>query len=123
MFFLSDFNLSEFNRTRGARDKGKRKVYRLRDGRILKPNKPVNANDGVHKKVVLAKKIVNGKAKFKVVRYGRLGYSDYRKHRDPKRRERFMKRHKAIKLKSGKPAYQDKFSPSWWGTHKKGGTW
>lgn len=123
MFFLSDITSSNYARSKGAKDKKKRKVYKLRDGRVLKPNSPVPARDGKHKKVVLAKKIVNGKAKYKVVRYGAIGYSDMRKHKDPKRRERFMKRHKAIKLKSGKPAYKDKFQAAYWSTNKRGGTW
>lgn len=117
---VNDLTTATFARGKGDKDKRKRK---LRDGRTLTPNKPVSANDGVHKKVVLASKVVDGKKKYKIVRYGAVGYSDYSVHKDKARRARFMKRHKAIKLKSGKPAYLDKFSPAYWGTHSKGGTW
>lgn len=120
MLFLSDINLSTFGRNKGSKDKGKR-IYRA--GRSWIPNKPVPANDGKHKKAVLASKRVNGETKYKIVRYGAVGYSDYRKHKDPKRRERFMKRHKAIKLKSGEPAYKNKFQAAYWSTNKRGGTW
>ena len=46
--------------------------------------------------------------------FGAKGYSDFLEHRDKERRDRYRKRHKAILKKDGKPAYLDKFSPSWW---------
>jgi hypothetical protein len=118
---VNDLTTATFARGKGDKDKRKRQIKR--SGRWWTPNKPVSANDGVHKKVVLASKVVDGKKKYKIVRYGAVGYSDYSVHKDKARRARFMKRHKAIKLKSGLPAYKDKFQAAYWGTHSKGGTW
>lgn len=63
--------------------------------------------------MVLAKK----GDKYKVVHGGAAGMSDYTKHGDKERRERFWKRHNA-----GAPGKsRDPFSPLYW--HKKFGTW
>lgn len=62
------------------------------------------------KKAVLAK---DGK-EVKLVRYGAKGYSDFTKHKDPKRRANYKARHAAIKTKSGKPAYKDKLQAAYW---------
>jgi hypothetical protein len=40
--------------------------------------------------------------------------SDFTKHKDPKRRASYQARHKAIKDKSGKPAYKNKLSAAYW---------
>ena len=50
----------------------------------------------------------------KVINFGEKGYSDYTKHKDPKRREAYMKRHKGIKKKDGSLAYKDKKGASFW---------
>lgn len=49
--------------------------------------------------------------------WGAAGMSDYIQHRDPKRRERFQKRHQAIKLKSGEPAHKNPLQPAYLATH------
>jgi hypothetical protein len=55
--------------------------------------------------------------KYKVVHGGAEGMSDYTKHKDSERRDRFWKRHNA-----GSPGKsKDPFSPLYW--HKKFGTW
>jgi len=38
-------------------------------------------------------------------------------HNDKERRQRYRRRHEAIKTKSGKPAYKVKYSPSWFSYH------
>lgn len=40
--------------------------------------------------------------------------SDFTIHGDKRRRDSYRKRHRAIKLISGRPAYLDKKSPSFW---------
>lgn len=65
------------------------------------------------KKMVLARK----GSYVKLVHFGALGYSDFTKHKDPKRRARYRKRHRAILLKSGKPAYKDKWQAAYWSWH------
>lgn len=63
--------------------------------------------------MVLAKK----GDQYKVVHGGAEGMSDYTKHKDEDRRDRFWKRHNA-----GSPGKsKDPFSPLYW--HKKFGTW
>lgn len=107
MFFLSDYQV-EFARTRGAKDKGQRK---LRDGRVLKPNQVVNANDGKHKKIVLASKVVNGERKYKVIRFGAKGYGH---NYSPEARKNYLKRSGGIRSKSGELTKNDKFSKNYW---------
>ena len=50
----------------------------------------------------------------KRINFGAKGMSDFTQHRDPKRRELYHKRHKAIKLKDGTPAYLNKRQPAYW---------
>ena len=105
---------AEFARPRGC---GQGKVrYR---GRCMTPNKPVPSSRPEKKRMVLVKR----GDRMKLVHYGAKGYSDYRKHKDPARRARFQKRHRAIKLKDGRPAHSDPFQPAYWSTKKAGGTW
>lgn len=65
------------------------------------------------KKAVLAK---DGD-QVKLVRYGAKGYSDFTKHKDPKRRANYRARHAAIKTKNGKPAHKNKLQASYWAWH------
>ena len=41
----------------------------------------------------------------------------HKDHNDSRRRKNYRKRHSAILTKSGKPAYQVKYSPSWFSYH------
>lgn len=50
----------------------------------------------------------------KEIHFGAQGMEDYLIHNDKLRRERYRKRHAAIKLKSGKLAYLDKKQPSYY---------
>lgn len=51
------------------------------------------------------------------IHFGAAGMSDYTIHGDSERRRRYRARHRAIKLKNGRPAYKDKTSPSYWSWH------
>jgi len=74
-------------------------------------NKPVNAPAGdKHKKMVLAKKGED----VKLVKYGLRGYQDFTQHKDPERRENYLKRSGGIKDKSGKLTKDDVFSANHW---------
>lgn len=74
--------------------------------------KKASTRDG-KKWMVLAKK----GDKYKVVHGGAKGMSDYTKHKDEDRKDRFWKRHNA-----GAPGKsKDPFSPLYW--HKRFGTW
>lgn len=74
-------------------------------------NKPKNAPAGSkHKKMVLAKK----GDEVKLVRYGHRDYEDFTQHKDPKRRENYLKRSAGIKDKSGKLTKDDVFSANHW---------
>lgn len=73
-------------------------------------NKPVTSKDSKHKKVVLAKVW----DKTKLIRFGAVWYSDFTKHKDPKRRASYKARHSAIKTKDWKPAYKNKLQPAYW---------
>ena len=74
-------------------------------------NKPKTAPEGdSHKKMVLAKK----GDEVKLVKYGLRGMEDYTQHKDPKRRENYLKRSAGIKDKNGKPTKDDPFSPNHW---------
>lgn len=46
--------------------------------------------------------------------HDRTGIWSNKDHNDPKRRESYRKRHKAIRLKDGSLAYKDKNQPSYW---------
>lgn len=111
MYLLSDINLSEFNRTIGAKDKSIRKnnkvYYR---GKWMTPNHPTTANDGKHKKQVLASKKVDGKIKYKLVKYGAIGYGN---NYSSKARKNYLTRSAGIKNKNGKLTMNDKFSPNY----------
>lgn len=78
--------------------------------KLVAYNKPVKSKDWKHKKVVLAKSW----DKEKLIRYWAVWYSDFTKHKDPKRRENYKARHKAIKTKDWKPAYKNKLQSSYW---------
>lgn len=56
----------------------------------LKSIKP--ANDNIHKFVAT---ITTDEGKDRIVRFGAAGMSDYTKHKDPERKERYLKRHEA----------------------------
>jgi|694.fasta_scaffold148424_2 hypothetical protein len=107
-YYTSVNKLATFARNKGSKDKRKRK---LRDGRTLTPNKPIAANDGVHKKIVLASKLVDGKKKYKVIRFGAIGYGH---NYSPEARKNYLARSGGIKNKSGQLTKDDKFSANWW---------
>lgn len=52
--------------------------------------------------------------KTKKVSWGAQGYSDYTLHKDKARRQRFKKRHGAIKLKDGSLAHKDPTRPAYY---------
>lgn len=54
--------------------------------------------------------------KTKTVHWGAKGYDDYYVHKDKERRERFQKRHGAIKLKDGRIASEDPTTPAYMAT-------
>lgn len=63
----------------------------------------------------------NGKPR--IIHFGARRYEHYKDkigryssldHLDNKRRHNYRKRHEAIKLKNGKPAYKDKNQPAYW---------
>ena len=45
--------------------------------------------------------------------FDRIGYYSHLNHMDQNRRERYRKRHQAIKTKSNKQAYKIALSPAW----------
>ena len=51
------------------------------------------------------------------IHFGSRGYEDYTIHRDPVRRAAYRRRHKAILLADGRPAYTVKTTPSYWPYH------
>lgn len=115
MFFLSDY--VEFARTRGAKDKGKRKVAAnkvMYKGRTLSVNRPMKSDNARHKYMVFARK--NGKTK--LIRYGDPNMKDYTQHRNKNRRASYRARAKGILDKSGKPAYKNFFSRAYWSMRK-----
>lgn len=74
-------------------------------------NKPVPApKGGTHKKMVLAKK----GDEVKLVKFGHREYEDFTQHKDPERRENYLKRSAGIKDKSGKLTKDDVFSANHW---------
>lgn len=88
--------------------KGKKLIYRGLEFPGF--DKPIELKQGPHKRAVLAKK----GNKFKLIKYGRKGYSDYTIHKDKERRERFRTRFRGIMKKDGKPAYKDKWQAAYW---------
>lgn len=74
-------------------------------------NKPKEAPEGSkHKKIVLAKK----GDEVKLVGYGLRGYEDFTQHKDPQRRENYLKRSGGIRDKDGKLTKDDAFSANHW---------
>ena len=53
----------------------------------------------------------------KWIHAGALGYDDYTTHHDPVRRAAYRKRHRAILLLNGLPAYKDKKQAAFWSWH------
>ena len=53
----------------------------------------------------------------KLIHFGALGYEDYTIHHDEERRASYRKRHKAILLRDGRPAYTVKTQPAYWSWH------
>ena len=50
----------------------------------------------------------------KWIHFGALGYDDYTTHHDPVRRAAYRKRHKAILLRDGRPAYLVPSQAAFW---------
>jgi len=50
----------------------------------------------------------------KLIHYGHKDYQDFTQHKDPKRRESYLKRAKGIKNKEGKLTYKDKNTKNYW---------
>jgi len=57
------------------------------------------ANDGIHKFVAT----FENEGRQKHIKFGAVGYSDYTIHKDPKRRERYLARHRGMGENWGKP--------------------
>ena len=53
----------------------------------------------------------------KWIHAGALGYEDYTTHHDDDRRASYRRRHKAILLRDGRPAYKVKTTPAFWAYH------
>lgn len=51
------------------------------------------------------------------IHFGAQGYSDYTLHKDKARRAQYRRRHRAITLKDGRPAYKVKTQPAYWAYH------
>ena len=51
------------------------------------------------------------------IHFGSLLYDDYTIHHDDERRASYRRRHKAILLRDGRPAYKDKKQPAFWAYH------
>ena len=66
---------------------------------------------------VLAKKMVNGEAKYKIVSGGYRGMQDFTQHKDKDRQKNFWTRMGGKNSEKAK----DPFSPLYW--HKRFGTW
>ncbi len=54
--------------------------------------------------------IYNGKR----INFGDSRYEDYTIHKDKTRKDNYLKRHKAIRLKNGNFAYLDRTRPAYW---------
>jgi len=50
----------------------------------------------------------------KLIHFGYKPMKDYTQHKDPKRRQNYLKRSKGIKNKEGKLTYKDKDSKNYW---------
>ena len=53
----------------------------------------------------------------KWIHAGALGYDDYTTHHDDERRASYRRRHRAILLRDGRPAYTVKTQPAYWSWH------
>jgi hypothetical protein len=73
-------------------------------------NKPIASNRKGKKKMVLVKR----GDRVKLVHFGQKGYEDYTQHKDPKRRENYLKRSGGIRGKGGKLTANDPFSANYW---------
>jgi hypothetical protein len=73
-------------------------------------NKPIKSDRAGKKKMVLAKE----GDKVKLIHFGASGYSDFGKHKDPKRRANYLARSGGIKDKNGKPTKNNKLSANYW---------
>jgi len=51
------------------------------------------------------------------IHFGASGYEDYTTHHDPVRRAAYRRRHRAILLRDGRPAYTVRSSPAFWAWH------
>lgn len=83
---------------------------KLPNGEKMKVDKVYNSWRKGKKKVVYACK---GDV-CKLIHFGAEGYEDYTSHKDPKRRERYIARHSAIRLKNGRQAVKDKLQAAYW---------
>lgn len=77
---------------------------------VLVPNRPVRSWRKDKKMVVLA---VKG-TEYKIIHFGQAGYSDYTKHKDPKRRKSYLSRSGGIRNKDGRLTKNDPFSANYW---------
>ena len=51
------------------------------------------------------------------IHFGAVNYEDYTTHRDPVRRASYTRRHRAILLRDGRPAYTALTQPAFWSWH------
>ncbi len=75
-----------------------------------KYNSPIDSDRPGKKKMVLAKK----GDKVKLLHFGAKGMSDFRIHKDEKRRANYLARSGGIKNKNGELTRNDKLSPNYW---------
>ena len=54
------------------------------------------------------------KYKGRYIHFGAKGYEDFSQHGDPVRRASYRRRHAAILLADGRPAYKVKTTPAYW---------
>lgn len=73
-------------------------------------NTPIASNRKGKKKMVLVRK----GGRVKLVHFGQKGYEDFTQHKDPKRRENYLKRSGGIRGKGGKLTANDPFSANYW---------
>lgn len=103
--------VEDINESSGIPDRYKKKGYNKVGV------KKINRGSGNNKWSVLARKKVGGKMKYRIIKGGYKGMSDYTKHKDPKRRKRFWDRMGGKNSSKAK----DPFSALYW--HKRFGTW
>ena len=58
--------------------------------------------------------VKNDKGGKKLIHFGSSDYQDFTQHRDPKRREAYLKRAKGIRNKKGELTYLDKNTSNYW---------